>query len=112
MAIVLRPACAAGQERAPAVGMLVTIDHRLLVSEVQQRATLAGARQRVERPSEDWNLYGLMEHMAGGIVPGLVIGVIVGAATAEDGLDGMTSVLTGGILGMGIGMGVGGIVYT
>lgn len=113
MAIILRPVAAVGQQEVPAGTVLsAPMDHRLLVSEAQQRATLAGARQGVELRADNWDLYGLMESMAGGIVPGFVIGSIVGAATSEDGLDGMTGVLTGGILGIGIGMGVGGIVYT
>jgi hypothetical protein len=113
LAIVLRPAGAAGQGWASAgIALAAPIDHRLLVSEAQQRATLAGARQGVELRDDSWNLYGMVEHMAGGIMPGLAIVTIVGAATAEDGLDGMTSVLTGAVFGVGIGMGVGGILYT
>lgn len=113
LAVALNPAGAAAQERAPAGTVLsAPIDHRLLVSDAQQRATLAGARQRAELRADDWNLYGLMEYMASGIVPGFVIGSVVGGVTSDGGLDAMAGVLAGGIFGIGIGMGVGGIVYT
>ncbi|MBW3571450.1 MAG: hypothetical protein KY467_10110 [Gemmatimonadetes bacterium] len=120
LAIALRPAGAAGQERSPGEGaaapssraLSAPMDHRLLVGGPQVRATLASAgRSRVELRAEDWSVYDLVEYMAWGMVPGLVIGAVVGGATSDGGLDGMAGVFVGSIIGAGVGMAAGGIVY-
>jgi hypothetical protein len=113
LAVALRPAGAAGQERAPAGTVLsARIDHRLLVSEGRERATLAGADQRVALRDDGWNLYGAVDYMMWGMLAGGVVGLVVGAASARNDLTGPAGIIMGVIPGIGIGGAAGVVVYT
>jgi uncharacterized protein YcfJ len=113
LAIMLRPAGAAGQEGVPAgIALSAPIDQRLLVSEAQQRATLVGARQRVPLRADGWNLYEAVDYMAWGMLAGGVVGLVVGGATARKDLTGPAGIIMGGIMGIGVGGGAGVALYT
>lgn len=112
LAAVLRPTGAAGQEQPQAGTFLsASIDHRLVVTRAEQRATLTGAPQ-VRLRADGWNLYGAVDYMARGIIPGAVIGAVVGGVRAEDGLTATGDVMMGAVMGMAVGMAAGVVVYT
>jgi hypothetical protein len=118
LAVALRPGSALGQEPSPrqdTPAMMPTtpaepIDHRLLISASQRRATLAHVQGGTELRQDKWNLYGATEYMAWGMFPGFLIGMLVGGATSDGGLLVMADILGGGIIGGLVG-GTAGIVY-
>lgn len=116
LAVSLRPVGVAGQEAREAtvqaaMAVEARIDPRLLVTTEERRVALDRAEwRRVDL--EEWNLYGLMEYMAWGIVPGAVVGAVYAGATEEAGLMGPAVIVMGAIMGTGVGMAAGGVVYT
>jgi hypothetical protein len=73
------------------------IDHRLVVSPAEQRATLRA--HGVADRAGDWNFFGAVEWMSWGLLGGMAVGMVVGALTAPDDLMGIASIFGGMIYG-------------